>query len=230
MVSGPLCNRASSATKSVRHSPVLAILCSASRLRARELFAITSQSRGAVMTPLFFIMCSRSGGLRSHLAPDAVLRRGRQEAIDGSCTCSANHQKDRNRQRQKVELKAFSLLRPRPVHKEAELVMDHCDRYEHVAKDSKRGNAGKQAEDETQSPEKFRGNGQKCERGRDVHHAGEEAHCAGESVSTEPSEHLLGAVSEEDNPQHQSKNRCGSVVVRRYEFTSHRVLSWELDC
>src|SRR5580700_7570978 len=35
IVSGPLCRRASSATKSVRHSPVLAMLCSASRLSAR---------------------------------------------------------------------------------------------------------------------------------------------------------------------------------------------------
>jgi hypothetical protein len=47
-----------------------------------------------------------------------------------------------------VELETLSLLRPRPVHKEAELMMDHCDRYEHVARDSKGGNAGEQAEDQ----------------------------------------------------------------------------------
>jgi hypothetical protein len=35
-----------------------------------------------------------------------------------------------------MELKAFSLLRPCPVHKETELAMDHCDGYEHIAKDS----------------------------------------------------------------------------------------------
>jgi hypothetical protein len=100
------------------------------------------------MTPLFFVMCARSGGLRPCLAPDAVLRGGRQQAIGGSCACAANHQKDRNRQRQEVELKPFSLLRPGPVHKEAEPMMDHYNRYEHVAKDSKGGNAGEQAEDE----------------------------------------------------------------------------------
>ena len=87
-------------------------------------------------TPIVFIMCAGSGGLRPYLAPDAVLRRGRQQAIDGSCACAANHQKDRNRQRQEVELKAFSLLRARPVHEEAELTMDHGDRYQHVAKGS----------------------------------------------------------------------------------------------
>src|SRR5579864_2306518 len=104
------------------------------------------------MSPLFFIMCTRSGGLRPYQAPNAVLRGGRQQAIDGSCACAANHQKDRHRQCQEVELKTFSLLRPGPVHKEAELMMDHCDRYEHVAKDSKGGNASEQAEDEAQSP------------------------------------------------------------------------------
>src|SRR4029077_9880647 len=99
------------------------------------------------MTPLFFIMCDRSGGLRPYLAPDAVLRGGRQQAIDGICSCAANHQKDRNRQCQEVELKTFSLLCPRPVHEEAEVMMHHCDCCEHVAKDSKGGNAGEQAED-----------------------------------------------------------------------------------
>src|SRR5260370_19340653 len=119
MVSGPLCKRASSATKSVRHRPVLTMLCSASRLRARKLFAITSQSRGAVMTPLFFIMCPRSGDLRPYLAPDAVvLHGGKQQAIDGNCSCAANHQKDCNRQCEKVEFKTFSFLRARPVPKE----------------------------------------------------------------------------------------------------------------
>jgi hypothetical protein len=91
-------------------------------------------------------MCARSGGLWPYLPPDAVLRGGRQQAIDGSCACAANHQEDRNRERQKVELKTFSLLRARPVHEEAELMMDYYDGYEHVAKDSKGSNAGEQAE------------------------------------------------------------------------------------
>jgi hypothetical protein len=86
--------------------------------------------------------------LRPYLATHAVLRRGGQQAIDGSWACAANHQKDRNRHCQEVELKTFSLLPPLPVHKEAELMMDHCDRDEHVAKDSKGGNAGEQAEEE----------------------------------------------------------------------------------
>src|SRR5437870_8112013 len=148
MVSGPLCKRASSATKSVRHSPVLAILCSASRLSARKDFAITNQSRGAAMGSLLliFIMRAQSGCLGSNPGLSPVARGGKQQAIDGSCACAANHKKDRNRQCQEVEFKTFSLLRPCPVHKEAELTTDHCDGYEHVAKDSKGSNAAEQAE------------------------------------------------------------------------------------
>src|ERR1700686_4854636 len=53
-MSGPLCRRASSAAKSVRHNPALAMLAAASRLSARWLLINTSQSRGAVMEPFFF--------------------------------------------------------------------------------------------------------------------------------------------------------------------------------
>jgi len=80
------------------------------------------------------------------------------------------------------------------------------------------------------SAEEFRRDGQKRKWRWDVHDAGEEAHGAAESVSTEPSEHLLGAVGEEYNPQHQSKNSYGSVVVRRYGFANHKVLSCGLNC
>src|SRR6266536_955390 len=152
------------------------------------------------MTPLFFIMCARSGRLRPYLAPDAVLRGGRQEAIDGTCTCAPNHQNDRSRQQEEVILITLTLLCPSPVHKEPELMMDHCNRHNHVARDAKGCNPSEQAEDKTQSPDEFRGNGQKCEYGRDVQDSREEAHRAGETISTEPPEQLLGAVREKYYP------------------------------
>src|SRR5258707_7429325 len=64
-----------------------------------------------------------------------------------------------------------------------------------------------------------------CEDARNVHHSGEEAHRAGKAVSTEPSEHLLGAVGKKYHSQCQSKNGYGSVVIRRYEFSNHKALS-----
>src|ERR1700704_2654507 len=93
----------------------------------------------------------------------------------------------------------FSLLCSGPVHKEAESAMNHCDGHDHVAKDSKGRNASEQSQDKTQSAEEFRGDGQKCEYRRNVQDSREEAHRSGEAVATEPPEHLLGAVGEEDH-------------------------------
>src|SRR5258708_28669368 len=100
--------------------------------------------------------------------------------------------------------------------------MNQRDGHDYVAKDSKGRNASEQSEDKTQSAEEFRGNGQKCEYGRNVHDSSEEAHRAGEAVSTEPPEHLLGAVGEEDHSKHQAKNSRCNVVVGGNQFTKHR--------
>src|SRR5258705_13838033 len=120
---------------------------------------MTSQSRGAVMMPLFFIMCARSIDLGPYLARDAVLHRGRQQAIDRSCARAANHQNAQSRQQDEVILIALTLLCPSPVHKEPELMMDHRNRHNHVARDSKGCNTGEQAEDEAESPKELRGKG-----------------------------------------------------------------------
>src|SRR6266436_1094078 len=167
-------------------------------------------------------MCARSGGLRPYLAPEAVLHGGRQQAIHGSRSCAANHQKGRRRQQEEVVFITFSLLCSRPVHPEAELTMNHRDGHDHVAKNSKGRKASEQSEDETQSAEEFCGDGQKCEYGRNVQDSREEAHRAGEAITTEPSEHLLGAVGEEDHSEHQSKNSRSTVVVGGDQFTKHK--------
>jgi len=98
----------------------------------------------------------KSGRLGPHLGWDAFLCWGRQQAIHGSCACTANHPKGGNRQYQEVELETLSLLRPRPVHKKAELMMNHRNGNNHVAKDPKGRNTSQQSDDETQSAEEFR--------------------------------------------------------------------------
>src|ERR1700730_9872658 len=172
------------------------------------------------MRGFFFIMFSQSGSLG--LGLDPVVRGGGQQAINGSCSCAANHQKCRSRQQEEVVLITFSLLCSSPVHKEAESSVNQCDGHDHVAKDSKGRNAREQSQDKTQSAEEFRGDGQKSEYSRNVHNSREEAHGTDEAVSTEPSEHLLGAVGEEDHPEHQSKNSRCKVVVGGNQFTNHR--------
>src|SRR5579864_5327388 len=187
IVSGPLCNRLSSAAKSVRHSPAFLMLSSARRVSARWLLIRTSQSRGAEMLWLFLTRFSPSYlGL--------IARPGRQQPIDRSCPGAADHQKHRDRKRQKVILETLSLLRSCPVREETEPVVNRSDGHHHVAKDSKGRNSSEQAEDQAQSPEKFCRNRQKSQRRWDVHHSGEETHRALEAISSEPSQHLLRAM------------------------------------
>ena len=91
--------------------------------------------------------------------------------------------------------------------------MNHGDGHDHVAKDSKGCNARNQPDNEPQPAKELGGSGQKCEYGRDVQHSREESHRAGEAISTEPPEHFLSTVGEEDHSQHQSKNSRGGIVI-----------------
>src|SRR5258708_5640701 len=163
---------------------------------------------------LFFMSLSSSSG-------GPATRAGRQQSVRRSCSGAANHQERRNRQREQVVLITLAFLCSGPVHKEAELTMHHHDSHDHVHKDSKGRYAGERSEDQAQSAEKLRRNRQKREHHRNVHDSGKEAHRAAESVSAEPSEHLLGAVREKDQSEHQSKNGCGKVVVRADQFPNH---------
>ena len=64
------------------------------------------------MMPLFFIMCARSSDLGPYPARDAVLHRGRQQAIDRSCARAANHQNDQSRQQDEVILITLTFCAP----------------------------------------------------------------------------------------------------------------------
>ena len=57
-----------------------------------------------------------------------------------------------------------------------------------------------------------------------MHRDGEEAHRAAETGSTEPPELLLVAVREKHHSPYQSKKRYGSVAVRDYQSSNHRIL------
>src|SRR6266566_10035148 len=89
------------------------------------------------MRSLLFIVFPQSSSLGPGLGRDPVTRGRRQEAIDGSCSCAANHQKGRRRQQEEVVFITFSLLCSRPVHPEAELTMNHRDGHDHVAETPK---------------------------------------------------------------------------------------------
>src|ERR1700722_13243760 len=140
MVSGPLWSRASSAAKSVRHSPALVMLCSARSLSAWWLLAITHHSCGAVIRLALFFISLRSGNLH----PGRTLCRRCQHPVDGNGSGAANHQKSRNRKHEQVILEGLALLCSGPVHKEAEPIMNHRYGHNHIEEDSKAGNWGRE--------------------------------------------------------------------------------------
>ena len=124
-----------------------------------------------------------------------------------------DHQKHSHREDQQVILEALAFLSARPIHEESEGAMHGHNRNDHVYADSERCDSGEESQDEPESTEELRHDRQEGERSRDVQHAGKEAHGGGKPVASEPAQHLLRAVREKDNSQHQSQNRrCGVVI------------------
>src|ERR1700733_93639 len=217
MVSGPLWSRASSAAKSVRHSPALVMLCSARSLSAWWLLAITHHSCGAVIRLALFFISLRSGNLH----PGRTLCRRCQHPVDGNGSGAANHQKSRNRKHEQVILEALALLCSGPVHKEAEPIMNHRYGHNHIEEDSQCGNSGQEPKNQAEAAKEFRSKRQKREQHRNVHDVGKKAHSPAEAGPAEPAQHLLGAMCEENYPEHEAKHCGRTVIVGRNQFTKH---------
>src|SRR5262249_31922948 len=123
----------------------------------------------------------------------------RQSAVDREGAGSLDHQENRTGQCEQVILKAFSLLRSRPIHKKTKLSVNHRYRHQHVERDAERADAGEETDDQSQSTEELSSDSQKGKHGWNMHGSGEETHRPGKAIATKPSQHLLGSVSEEDD-------------------------------
>ncbi len=62
-------------------------------------------------------------------------------------------------------------------------------------------------------PKELGTDGEKREQCWNVHGARKEAHCAAEAVSTEPPQHLLCAMSEENHVKGQAEDDCHIVIL-----------------
>src|ERR1700688_4378268 len=124
-----------------------------------------------------------------------------------------NHQKTSNRKHEQVILDALALLCSRPVHKEAELMMNHGDGHHHIAEDTQCCNSGQESKNEAEAAKELRSNREKRERRRNVQDTGEKAHSPCEAVSAKPTQHLLGAMCKENQSEHEAKNSCRTVIV-----------------
>src|SRR5713101_634502 len=96
---------------------------------------------------------------------------------------------------------------------------------QHVHPNSERCEPGQESEDEPHPPEELGRDGQEGQWSWNMHHSSEEIHRTCEPKASEPTQHLLRTVREEDNPQHQSQNRRGGPVIRCVQSTNHRFTS-----
>src|SRR5260370_2266117 len=144
---------------------------------------------------------------------DGVIHRKRARPSDHQERCDCQHQQ--------VILKALAFLRAAPVHEESEGAMHGRNRDQHVYGNSECGYSCKESQDKPQPTEELRRDCQECKWSRDVHGAGEKAHCAGEAVASEPAQHFLCSVREKDNSCYQSQYCRRGAVIRIKKFAKH---------
>jgi hypothetical protein len=126
-----------------------------------------------------------------------------EDLIDGEGAGAFHHNQEADGEDEQMVLVAFAFLRAVPVHEEADGEMDLYDCNDHDAGDAEGGDAAEQADDEAESTEELREDGDGGEDGGNTEQRRHEVHGAAESVAPEPAEYLLRAVDEEDDAENQ---------------------------
>src|SRR5579871_2632112 len=105
-------------------------------------------------------------------------------------------------------LETFALLAAGPIHKQAIPYVNFQNRDDHIAENTEGRHSTQQSNDQSQSAEEFRHDGEEGEYRRNSAVL-EKAHGGGETVSAPPSKDLLSTVGEEHDSQNQTQNREG---------------------
>jgi hypothetical protein len=126
---------------------------------------------------------------------------GEDQAVDRKRAGASNDDGEQKRQGEQVILKSFAMFHSRPIHEESVMCVHERDGNCHVADQSESGNAGEEANQQTQAAKKFRANGEESERRGNVHPVGEETHGTVKTVPSEPAKHFLRAVRKEDDAE-----------------------------
>src|SRR3989338_11502262 len=98
-------------------------------------------------------------------------------------------------------LKAFPLLLSKPVHEKTVLNMCHKRRDRHRAPDSKGGDTGEEAGDETDRTQKLGGDRQDRQGKRDPHAFGEILKGGRKTIAAKPAQDLAGTMRKNHAPQ-----------------------------
>jgi len=83
-----------------------------------------------------------------------------KSTVDGKGAGARDHDGHGDGERENVVLKAFAFLVAEPVCKKAVVPMDHGHGHHHVASDAESGSAAQKAENQADTSQKFRADGQ----------------------------------------------------------------------
>src|SRR5208337_5328872 len=122
-----------------------------------------------------------------------------------------------------MEFNSLTLLGPHPVHEEPVLQMHHEDRSDHQADNSKRGNASKQSNHESESAKQLRADDQQPNRNR-YSHVRIASHGDLETIAAKPAQHPLRPMSEEHHSQNHAQSGQAHVVVGAHQPLYHGFL------
>jgi hypothetical protein len=123
-------------------------------------------------------------------------------SIQGESAGAPDDDGQDNRENQQVVLVSLTLLVSKPVREKSEVPVNHRNGDKHVYANAQRGDAAQESENQAQPAEELRANRQEGQRGRDAQRLGEKAHGAAKAIATEPAQHLLRPVSEENDSQY----------------------------
>lgn len=134
-----------------------------------------------------------------------------EEVVEGECAGAAENDGERDRDGEEMVFESLAPLSAEPVHEEAVPCVDYGDGDEHI--DSDGDAASREARPRIKAI--LPANAAMMEtnaRGGNVHGGGEKVNRCGEAVSTEETEGLLDAVSEENNAKGEPENGEERVV------------------
>src|SRR5580658_108886 len=120
---------------------------------------------------------------------------------------------------------SLALLAARPVHEEAIRQVNHEDRPDHLDAYAESGNAGEQSDNQSQSAKEFSADDQK-RHGSGYSHVLKESHGAVKTVASEPAQHFLRPMREEQHTENHSQSGQAHVVACPHQLL-HRVPSWQ---
>ena len=137
----------------------------------------------------------------------------RPHAVHRVCTAAANHDDERETEREQVILVALAVLSSCPIHEEAHVPVNHRDRDQHDYGDPEGRHPRQSADEQSERPQELSGDREHRERNRNAELARHEPDRSRKTVPAVPAQHLLSAMRKHDDSE------CDASEQWRYLVT-----------